>query len=189
MRSTALPLLAFAGLALAACGGDEPPETQAPPPASAGAEGARRGAAGPPRGGGRGGMAMHELCEMVQAGADVETEELEDGVALTFTTTDPAQLEELRARVRAMAQRHRERASAGPPPGRGRGPGPRAPSVEASAVDVEDGARLELRATDPDDVDALRERTRRRAAHMRECPMGMERRAAAGRPPPRTPAP
>ena len=90
-------------------------------------------------------------------GVQLDTEDIEGGAALVFTTTEPAHVEELRALVRAMvpASEHQEPASAEglvlEPP------------AALLVVDVPGGARLDLRAEDPSDIAALRRQARMRA--------------------------
>lgn len=106
-------------------------------------------------------------CPMALEGADVAIEEIDGGVAVTYTTARPEEVQELRARVRSMASLHEQRAASRP--GRGRHALP--PAV-ASVADVPEGARLELAAVDPGDVEALRERVAMRAERMAGgCPM------------------
>lgn len=107
-------------------------------------------------------------CPMMMEGADVEVMDTEEGVAVTYTTPRPQEVEELRERVRAMAEQHEQRAESRP--GRGR----RAlPPATVSVTDVPEGARLELAAVDPGDVEALREHVAMRAERMGAggCPM------------------
>ena len=115
---------------------------------------------------------MAAACPMVGDGAQVREQDIEGGVALTFTSEDPAQVDTLRAHVQRMARM---------PGWSGQGRGPNAlPPSDAFAVDVPNGARLELRARAPADVLALRDAARARTDRMRagECP---RMRASAGR--------
>ena len=106
-------------------------------------------------------------CPMALEGADVEIGDIEDGVAVTYTTPRAQDVEELRERVRAMAALHEQRAATRP--GRGRHA---LPPAAASVVDVPEGARLELTAVDPGDVEALRARMAMRAERTAgRCPM------------------
>ncbi len=121
------------------------------------------------------GEPMASACPMMSQGAQVTEENIDGGVALVFTTTDPSRVDMLRAHVQRMATM---------PGWSGQGRGPMAmPPSTATAVDIPNGARLELRARDPNDVTALRERAQYRTAHMRsgQCPMMQ---ASAGQQPP-----
>lgn len=144
--------------------------------------------------GNAGGM-MAELradCPMVVQGAEVAVTDTEGGIALTFTT-DGADVAELRARVQRMARRYdSHHGQAGmmwhhmgdngmSRVGRGRGGermgmrhmAGRGPMPEASTTmtDTDLGARLELRPTDPSQLDALREHVRwhQERMHSGEC--------------------
>lgn len=121
---------------------------------------------------GEGGMAMDmpcPICAPLPAGASVRSEPIEGGVALTFTTSNERDVEALRARVRAMAEAHQQHHGAGTHAGGGMGGMGmmRMPPSTARAIDVERGARLELRAVDEEDVEALRAHVEQ----MRACPM------------------
>lgn len=121
--------------------------------------------------------AMAEHCPWAQPEVEVEVENTEDGIALTFRG-EPGQEEELRQfsqRMAAMHERMRERHDRRPMDDRG-GMGPMMmdmPEMTVQTEDVEGGARLEFRPRDPEDREALREHVRRHAEMMRErrCPM------------------
>lgn len=107
-------------------------------------------------------------CPMMLEGTEVQIHDIEEGVAVTYTTARSEDVQALRERVRAMAERREQRAASR------RGHGARAlPPATFSVTDVPDGAQLELRAVDPADVEALRERVAMRAARMGSggCPM------------------
>lgn len=163
-----LSLAAVAVLALLGCGGQEPTARAQPPPPTAGSEGAT---ACPPMGmhAGRMGRMGAEcpLCAHLPGGAAVRSEPIDGGVALTYTTPSPDDVAALRAQVRHMAAMHERRRGPGATSGRGARMGRmRMPPSSARAVDVEGGARLELRALDAEDVAALRAHVEQ----MRECP-------------------
>lgn len=142
--------------------------------------------------------AMEQLradCPMVVQGADVTAADTEGGVALTFTT-DTGDVADLRTRVRHLAQMYgMHHGQAGMMwhhmggegmggegmghggPGQdgegmdhmaGRGP---MPTASTTMTDTDLGARLELRPTDPLQLDALREHVRRHQERMHsgEC--------------------
>lgn len=107
-------------------------------------------------------------CPMMGEGAQVSVEDTPDGAALIFTTDRPEQVDELRNRVRKMAERHEQRAELR------RERGAPVPDASVSVVDLPEGARLELSAQDPADVEALRAHASRRAERMQSCPMRAE---------------
>lgn len=122
-------------------------------------------------------------CPMLVPDVTVASAELDGGASLTFTTTESEQVDDLRSRVRAMADHVEDRPSGGMGQGgmgqggmgHGRGTPSSAPmpSARAQVVEVPGGARVELRAIDPAEVDALRERVREHGQAMRagSCPM------------------
>lgn len=162
-------ILAAALLALIGCGGSEAEEIP-PASATAGAEQTQHsphmhGMHG--QGHGRGG-AVASACPMMISTANMTVEEIEGGSAMTFSTDDAGQVEELRTRVRRMGEMHEQHA------GMGHGMMAAMPEAQASVVDVPNGARLELRATNPADVEALRRHAAVHAEQMRTrrtCPM------------------
>ncbi len=123
------------------------------------------------------GMGM-AACPVAVPGTTVSMTEIEGGGALTFETQ--ADVEDLRARTRLLAEHYTRMHEEGAvPPGRGmrRGPGaqgvPAPPPSTATVVDVDRGARVELRALDPDDTEALRDHLTARARQYQagQCPM------------------
>lgn len=159
MRKT---ILTMAVLASFACGGGASElRAQEAPGTDAQRGDPRTGRRGPPDG--------RMACPMMLPGAEVEVEDTEDGVAMTFTTERTSEVEALRSHVREMAALREQHAATRP--GRGR----RAlPPSTSRVVDVPNGARLELAARDADDVDALRQRASMHAERMRDrrgCPM------------------
>jgi hypothetical protein len=129
-------------------------------------------------------------CPMIVQGADVTAADAEGGIALTFTT-DTGDVADLRTRVQHMAQMyemHRGQAGmmwhhmggegmghGGPGMG-GEGMGHMAergpmPAASTTMTDTGLGARLELRPTDPSQLDTLREHVRwhQERLHSGEC--------------------
>lgn len=113
-------------------------------------------------------------CPMMLEGAEVSVEDIDQGVAMTFTTDRSRDVAELRERVRGMAAMHEHHAGMSDGMmGRQDGMGSMPPST-ATVVDVPEGARLELVASDAADVDPLRQYASMHAEHMRGrqgCPM------------------
>ena len=120
-------------------------------------------------------MAAH--CPWAQPGVEVEVEDTEDGVSLTFRG-EPEQEEELRQfaeRMTEMHERMRHHDRRRPMDDRG-GMGQmmmQMPETTVEAEEVEGGVRLEFRPEDPEDLEAVREHVRQHAEMMRErrCPM------------------
>jgi len=123
---------------------------------------------------------MGDMCPMKVAGTAVTPADVEGGVALAFTTKS-GDVTELRQRVRRMAEMHNNHHATGGMMGGmhdgGSGMmkdgGMMMPAATAAVEDVEGGARLVLRPTDPAQLEALREHARTRAGRMAsgECPM------------------
>ena len=121
--------------------------------------------------------AMAEHCPWAQPGVEVEVEDTDEGIALTFRG-EPEQEEELRQfaeRMTAMHERMRQHHGHRHMDDRG-GMGPmmmQMPEMTVEAEDIDGGARLEFRPEDPEDVEAVREHVRQHAEMMRErrCPM------------------
>lgn len=142
------------------------------------------------------GMGAMAMCPMQVPGTKVAAADVEGGVALSFTTST-GDVSDLRQRVRRMAEMHNQHHSGGMMMGGHHGPGEHEheggsaagheccggammrggmtmmPAATASAEDIQDGARLVLRPTDPAQLGALREHIRMHAARMArgECPM------------------
>lgn len=132
---------------------------------AAGMGGARMG---PMRGmrGGRYGM----------AGVQTTPSDIPNGIALTFTT-GPDRVAALQQRVSLMAERHNLRAQSGEaaspmPPGCRAAAGPVPPST-ATATPLPNGARLDITANAPGDVEAVRQHVTARwqNAQAGQCPM------------------
>lgn len=103
-------------------------------------------------------------CPHMTADTTITTEDTDDGVVLELRT-ESGDVDALRAHARHLAAMHQD--------GGGRMRGlPPMPAATIEVEDLDDGARLTLRAEDPDDVDALREHARAHAARMAsgDCP-------------------
>jgi hypothetical protein len=146
--------------------------------------------------GGESQTAMSENCPMDVPGTTVQAEDVEGGAALVFMTTGDVDM--LRERVRNMAEAEESHAmgaarmggqtmpggtsdtTAGAKSGeemdsaeaRGTGTAPML-DVDTRVEDVEDGARLIIIATNPADLDAVRDDAEQRAQQLTsgECPM------------------
>lgn len=132
--------------------------------------------------------ALGLVCPMLTARTELRVEDLDQGVALVFTTRAQEDVETLRAHVEHLASLpvwaqadgtlEQERGMQDP---QGMLPGPSGttdptmslPAALATAQPVPGGARLELRAESPREVDELRAGARLRAERLRttECPM------------------
>jgi len=125
---------------------------------------------------GTGGSDMSSTCPRAVPGTIVSAQDVADGGALAFTTTQ-GDVAELRRRVAQMADTHnRYLAMHGSmQPGTG-GAGPDQPlalNAQARVEDVEGGARIVYTPKDPAQVPALREELARDAPLMNSghCPM------------------
>lgn len=128
---------------------------------------------------GHGKHGMGDLCPMQLAGTKVEAQDVEGGVALSFTTT--GDVNALRERVRHMAEHHAKKAEHhakmmaehhGDEAGR-HGEHKKLPGAAVSAKDAEGGALLEFVAKDAAELEALRLGVREKAARLAagDCPM------------------
>lgn len=144
---------------------------------------------------------MGEVCPTQSPGTRVTSANVEGGGAMVFTA-DPSDVADVREQTRRMAARHNERYalggmmldghSRGAPvadpyrgpgaePGRDRGDqggmmmagGMMMPAASASVEEIDSGARLILRPTDPALLEALRHHVRIRVERMAhgECPL------------------
>jgi TusA-related sulfurtransferase len=171
-----------------------------PPPAQPQAQTDAQPSGGGPDTGGRG---MHHgammQCPMEVPGTQVSVADTPEGEVVTFTTSSPDAVPDLRARIHAMADRYERRhesgqagmmhdgtspggeggagsAGSGSPdeqqaPSRAQTPAPSRAVVE----DIEGGARIDITPNDPADVEQLRAAIRARVAQMQEtgsCAMG-----------------
>lgn len=168
------PTTAFGIFLLAACGASPERTAEAELAPTAGAE-----------------EPMGKMCPMGVEEVEVSAAEINQGAAFVFTTSDPEEVRDLRERVGRMAQMHNRMH---PPMEQGLaahvqegGPGQHAPGPQmgrmhtmhrarATASQVPGGARLELRADDPAQLDDLRQAVRMAAQGMQqgECPMMMQ---------------
>jgi hypothetical protein len=108
-------------------------------------------------------------CPMTVPGTQVAAADTATGGVLTFTTTSPDQVAELRSRVRAMADMHNHHHSAegGMGSGDGDGTAMSVPPVSTAAVeDTDQGARMVLTPTDASQVPDLQRIAREHAALM-----------------------
>lgn len=128
-------------------------------------------------------MAMTgDTCPMHVSGTTVVAADVEGGAALAFTT-HTGDVAELRESVRRMAEMHNRHHAAG---GMRMVGGATMPAATASAENVDGGARLVLRPSDPTQLRALREHARMQTGRMAggECPMMSPRAQAQVTPPP-----
>ena len=116
----------------------------------------------PPAHHGMGAGKMAGMCPMEVPGTSVAASDVEGGEALSFTTTNPDEVQELRQRVDRIATMHNEH----------HGQGGMAPPATAAAEDIPGGARIIITPTDPARLDEVRTRVREHAAQMAEgrCP-------------------
>lgn len=170
----------------AACGGrasapaSQPAQAQAPSPGTQPMTGEQK---------------MASMCPMMVPGTRVTSEDIEGGTAMVFTTTS-GDVADLRARARRMAEMHNQMGQHMMGPGmhggmhggegmHGGGEGMQSGMMmvasDATVVDIEGGARMELRPRDPAQLDELRAQTRKHSQRMAsgQCPM-MRREAGGG---------
>ncbi len=146
---------------------------------------------------------MEAMCPMQVEGTTVNAEDVEGGVAVTFTTS--SDIAELRKRVAHLAQMHGQPgmgmhapADAGDGHAHGGKPsdasqhqggmmagGMMMPAATAQSEEVEGGARILLTPQDAADLDKLREHARHMTERMSsgQCPM-MSMQGEAPEPPP-----
>jgi hypothetical protein len=146
---------------------------------------------------------MEGMCPMQVEGTSVAAEDVDGGVALTFTTS--SDVAELRRRVARMAQMHGQHgmgmhARAGADHGHAHGGqrgdagqhqggmmpgGMMMPAATARSEEVESGARIVLTPQDAADLEKLREHARHMTQRMSsgQCPM-MSMHGEAAEPPP-----
>lgn len=165
----------------------------APPPAESQAQ-AQTDARESGGASGMGSQGMHEgmtmQCPMAVPGTQVAAEDTPEGEAITFTTTSPDAVPDLRARVHAMADRYERRHASGQagtmPEGDSSGdesgagsagsgsadadqmPTPAPAPSRAVVEDVEGGARVTVTPNDPADLEHLRSSIRERVAYMQD---------------------
>ncbi len=136
-------------------------------------------------------------CPMDVPGTQVSAADTPEGESVTFTTSSPDAVPDLRARIHAMADRYERRharadaqeeaqggtgdgdesaagsAGSGSPDAEGTPAHESAPS-RAVVEDIEGGARIDITPNDPADLDQLRTTIRDRVASREEtgsCPM------------------
>ncbi len=116
-----------------------------------------------------------EACPVSVEGAEVQSREVPNGVALVFTTE--GDVDELRARVDRFAQLHNEQSATPMPSGREeRGEHAMHHGMVPSRAEVEEidrGAQIILTPRDPGQLSALRQDAERSAQQMSggECPV------------------
>lgn len=123
-----------------------------------------------------GGMAARAddpSCPVVVPGTSVTAEDTNTGAALVFVTTGDAAKVRVRAKYLALAHSRRALGST-PPAGHELSDMIATPSM-ADETDVEHGARVEFKATKPEDVAALQAELRMHAQHLASgtCEMAM----------------
>ena len=175
-------ILGTAGLALVSMGCMHGAASQATAPAAQpGTPGAQA------RTGMGAGMAdgkMAAMCPMAIPGTQVSAADTSTGEALTFSTTSPDQVAELRTRVRAMADMHNQHHASGgmhegmhQPGGMMSGGGmanmPMPPPSTATVEDTDAGARLVLTPQDPAQMAQLQSAVRAHAGMMQQGGCGM----------------
>ena len=128
---------------------------------------------------------MAAMCPMAVAGTQVSAADTSTGEALTFRTTSPDQVGELRTRVRAMADMHNQHHGPGgmheamhQNGGMMSGGGamanmPMPPPSTAKVEDTDAGARLVLTPTDPAQMAQLQSAVRGHADMMQKGGCGM----------------
>ena len=111
-----------------------------------------------------------DTCPMTVPGTQVSAADTATGEVLTFTTTSPDQVPELRNRVRAMADMHKHHhgsAEEGTGSSAGDGTALSVPPVStARAEDIDQGARITVTPTDASQLPELQRIAREHAALM-----------------------
>jgi hypothetical protein len=120
---------------------------------------------------GEGMGAMSGMCPMDVPGAQLSASDTPSGSALTFTTTSPDQVANLRQRVRAMAAMHDQHHATGAggmaDAHAGMAEGMPPPS-KTSVEDVEKGARVDVTPNDPADLQKLQSTVRAHAEQIQQ---------------------
>ena len=120
---------------------------------------------------------MAAMCPMAVPGTQVSASDLSTGEAVTFSTTSPEQVADLRSRVRAMADMHNRHHASGDMSGmqggmHGHG-GMMPPPSTASVEDTDAGARLMVTPKDPAQLAQLQSAVRAHAEMMQQGGCGM----------------
>jgi hypothetical protein len=136
---------------------------------------------------------MAAICPMAVPGTQVSTSDTSTGEVVTFSTTSPDQVADLRSRVRAMADMHNQHHGPGDMSGMqggmhgqggmmgsGAGQGgetghmPMPPPSTTSVEDTDTGARLVVTPKDPAQLAQLQSAVRAHAGMMQpgHCEMG-----------------
>lgn len=131
---------------------------------------------------------MAGICPMTVPGTQVSAADTATGEALTFSTSSPDQVADLRRRVRAMADMHNQHAMGGMHEGmhggmmgEGMGSGQdggmgrmaKPPLASARVEDTDNGARLEITPDDPTQLPQLQSAVRAHADMMQQGSCGM----------------
>ena len=140
-------------------------------------------------GAGMAGGRMAAMCPMAVSGTKVLAADTPTGETLTFSTTSPDQVADLRTRVHALADMHNRHEAAGAThahegmmggggdTGSGPAGGPMAdmqpPPATATAEDTDAGARLVLTPKDPAQLAQLQSAVRAHADMMQQGRCGM----------------
>ncbi|MGZ6143114.1 MAG: hypothetical protein ACXWLM_07230 [Myxococcales bacterium] len=125
---------------------------------------------------------MAAMCPMAVPGTQVSSLDTATGEMITFSTTSPDQVAELRTRVRAMADMHNQHHGAGGMQGMHEHEGmmsgsggdsamasmPMPPPSTATVEDIDGGARLVLAPTDPAQLAQLQSAVRSHAQMMQQ---------------------
>ncbi len=170
--------VALVGVGCSHDAASQPTASAPPPPAGARAPG------------GMDAERLAAMCPMAVPGAHVSAADVSTGEALTFSTTSPDQVADLRSRVHAMADMHnRHHASGdmsgmqggmhggmmgtGTDSGGGMGHMPMPPPSTASVEDTDTGARLVVTPKDPAQLAQLQSAVRGHADMMQQGHCGM----------------
>lgn len=154
-------------------GGQEQPGTTAPAPD----QGQQNQGQGDQMGGGTAPMGQDAAaCPVTVPNTKVEVSNTQDGVALSFTTSESDKVDELRQKVNALAEQYQSQPSGGQMmwqhmgQGQGKGMGQQQgmgqqgqgqmPEVTARIEDAGNGSRIVLTPKDASQLDALRKEVR-----------------------------
>lgn len=128
---------------------------------------------------------MAAMCPMANPDTQVSAADTANGEALTFTTSSPDQVADLRSRVRAMADMHNQHHASGEMGGMhghggmmgtgsgGMGNMPMPPPSTAAVEDTDNGARLVVTPHDPAQLAELQSAVRAHAGMMQQGRCGM----------------
>lgn len=111
------------------------------------------------------------MCPSAVPGTSISVADTKVGIAVTFTTSEPAKVAELRQRVSAMEQMHERHLIRGTEEPAGERPRRMAMHVipgSATVEDVPDGARVVFEPEDAENLDDLRTHVQVMVQTMRE---------------------